>query len=129
MDCSWASESWVGPHSSGYYGQILECNPVGGHNESEQDSVLSVDKPRACYRFSTVELLTNQNKATLLKVMKNINSVSKAHGFKITTALMDGEFEPLRGSLAQMGIILNTVSCGEHVPEAERHIRTSKERV
>jgi len=43
--------------------------------------------------------------------------------------LMDGEFEPLRGVLAEMGITMNTTSREEHVPVAERRIRTLKERV
>ena len=43
--------------------------------------------------------------------------------------LMDGQFDILRGDLADMGITLNTVARGEHVPEIERHIRTIKERV
>ena len=41
---------------------------------------------------------------------------------------MDGQFEPLRGDLAEMGLQLNTVSNDEHVPEIERQIRTLKER-
>ena len=41
---------------------------------------------------------------------------------------MDGQFEPLRGNLAELGIVLNTASNGEHVPEIERQIRTVKER-
>ena len=41
---------------------------------------------------------------------------------------MDGQFEPLRGDLAEMGIQLNTISNDEHVPEIERQIRTLKER-
>ena len=41
---------------------------------------------------------------------------------------MDGEFEPLRGHLADMQISLNTVSRDEHVPEVERRIRTVKDR-
>ena len=41
---------------------------------------------------------------------------------------MDGQFEPLRGDLADMGIQLNTVSNDEHAPEIERQIRTLKER-
>ena len=40
---------------------------------------------------------------------------------------MDGQFEPLCGDLAEMGIQLNTVSNSEHVPEIERQIRTLKE--
>ena len=41
---------------------------------------------------------------------------------------MDGQFEPLCGNLAEMGIQLNTVSNDEHVPEIERQTRTLKER-
>ena len=41
---------------------------------------------------------------------------------------MDGQFEPLRGNLAELGIVLNTASNDEHVPEIERQIRTVKER-
>ena len=41
---------------------------------------------------------------------------------------MDGQFEPLRGNLAELGILLNTASNNEHVPEIERQIRTVKER-
>ena len=42
---------------------------------------------------------------------------------------MDGQFEPLRGNLAELGIVLNTASNDEHVPEIERQIRTVKERI
>ena len=41
---------------------------------------------------------------------------------------MDGQFEPLRGNLAELGIILNTASNDKHVPEIERQIGTVKER-
>ena len=41
---------------------------------------------------------------------------------------MDGQFEPLRGNLAELGIILNTTLNDEHVPEIEQEIRTVKER-
>jgi hypothetical protein len=40
----------------------------------------------------------------------------------------DGQFEPSRGELAEMGIRLNKCSRKEHVPVAERRIRTLKER-
>eukprot|EP00978_Attheya_sp_CCMP212_P049346 scaffold651883_cov181-Attheya_sp.AAC.1 len=42
---------------------------------------------------------------------------------------MDGQFEPLRVDLAELQMNLNTVSRDEHVPEIERYIRTTKERV
>jgi hypothetical protein len=41
---------------------------------------------------------------------------------------MDGQFEPLRGDLSEMQILLNVVSKAEHVPEIERSNRTIKER-
>jgi hypothetical protein len=41
---------------------------------------------------------------------------------------VDGQFEPLRGNLAEMGITLNKCSHEEHVPVAERRIRKLKER-
>ena len=49
-------------------------------------------------------------------------------GSKNRNAFMDGQFEPLRGNLAELGITLNTASNDEHVPEIERQIRTVKER-
>ena len=41
---------------------------------------------------------------------------------------MDGQFESIRGDLAEMQINLNTVSNDEHVPEVERYICPIKER-
>jgi hypothetical protein len=41
---------------------------------------------------------------------------------------VDGQFEPLRGDLAAMGVTLDKCSREEHVPVAERRIRTLKER-
>ena len=35
---------------------------------------------------------------------------------------MDGQFELLRADLAELGILLNTASNDEHVPEIERQI-------
>jgi hypothetical protein len=40
-------------------------------------------------------------------------------GFRIVDLLMDGQFEPIRGDLAELQITLNTVASGEHVPEIE----------
>jgi hypothetical protein len=49
-----------------------------------------------------------------------------ARGFKVITALMDREFEPLRGDLTD--ITLNTKAADEHVIYVERQIRVLKER-
>ena len=40
---------------------------------------------------------------------------------------MDGEFVPLRGGLAELGLRLNETSRDEHVGDIERYIRTVKE--
>ncbi|MDG7001629.1 MAG: hypothetical protein JRN15_21230, partial [Nitrososphaerota archaeon] len=47
----------------------------------------------------------------------------------MTTTLMDGEFENLRGDLADLNIALNTTARDEHVGDVERYIRTIKERM
>ena len=79
-------------------------------------------------RFGTVEFLRNQKSTTLTQHVKQVNQLYRQRGFRPIYALMDGQFEPLRGDLADMGIQLNTVSNDEHVPEIERQIRTLKER-
>ena len=58
-----------------------------------------------------------------------IHQIYLQRGFQIRNAFMDGQFEPLRGNLAELGILLNTASNDEHVPEIERQIRTVKERI
>jgi hypothetical protein len=80
-------------------------------------------------RFGTGELIGDAKAPALLGSMKQIQVIYMKRGFRITEALMDGQFECLRGDLSAMGILLNTVSVGEHVPEAERYIRTVKERM
>ena len=42
---------------------------------------------------------------------------------------MDGEFETLRGDLADLNIALNTTAWNEHVGDVERYIQTIKERM
>jgi hypothetical protein len=64
---------------------------------------------------------------SLVGSVKRIQQLYMQQGFQITSALMDGQFECIRLELAGMGIHLNTVSAGEHVPEVERYIRTVKE--
>ena len=78
-------------------------------------------------RFGTVEFLRNQKAITLTEHIKQVNRLYRQRGFRPIYALMDGQFKPLRGDLAEMGIQLNTVSNDEHVPEIERQIRALKE--
>ena len=79
-------------------------------------------------RFGTSESLFNQSSKTIMAAIKTIKQLYSQRGFRITQMMMDGQFENLRGDLADMQIGLNTVSNDEHVPDIERHIRTIKER-
>ena len=78
-------------------------------------------------KFGTAKMLQNQKKKTILTAIKQIKSIYMRRGFVISTLLMDGQFESLRGNLAELQISLNTVSNNEHVPDIERHIQTTKE--
>jgi hypothetical protein len=80
-------------------------------------------------RFATVEALPNRNILTLVKGIKSVATVYKRAGFRITTTLMDGEFEAMRGDLADLEIALNEAARDEHVGDIERFIRTLKERM
>jgi len=72
----------------------------------------------------TIEVLPNRQVKTLSKILKNVTSMYERRGFLVASVLGDYEFEPLRSDFPQ----LNTTSADEHVPEAERCIRTIKER-
>jgi hypothetical protein len=80
-------------------------------------------------RFATVEALPNRNIPTLLKGIQSVTTVYKRAGFRVLTTMMDGEFEAMRGDLADLGIALNEAARDEHVGEIERFIRTLKERM
>jgi hypothetical protein len=80
-------------------------------------------------RFATIEALPNRTGANLVKAIKSIVQIYRQAGFKVTMALMDGEFDKIRGDLADMGIVLNETARDEHVGDIERFIRTLKERI
>jgi acetolactate synthase regulatory subunit len=77
-------------------------------------------------KFGTSELLPNQKPDALKNALSHALRIYKTRGFVVCTVLMDGQFEPLRGDIADLQVTLNTVSNDEHVPEVERHIRTLK---
>ena len=79
-------------------------------------------------RFGTAQYIKNQQGMTIFNDMQAVHQIYLQRGFRIRNAFMDGQFEPLRGNLAELGIVLNTASNNEHVPEIERQIRTVKER-
>jgi len=80
-------------------------------------------------RFGTVEALPNQLGSTLANGIGKVKDICSRGGFRVEIALMDGQFETIRGDLANKGITLSATSEDEHVGDIERHIRTVKERV
>ena len=80
-------------------------------------------------KFTTEEIIDNRSAKTLFKCLQNIQKVYKMRDFNIKCAMMDPEFQTLDTELRGIGILLNTTSAKEHVPEIERQIRVIKERV
>jgi hypothetical protein len=70
-------------------------------------------------KFSTADLLPNQSSKSIYII----------HGYNLAILVIDGQFESIRGDLAETKTSLNMVSNDEHVPEIERHICHIKERV
>ena len=56
--------------------------------------------------------------------MKYIYAMS---GFSLRFLKMDPEFKTLHSELKEMQILLNATGQGDHVPEAERFFRTTKD--
>ena len=79
-------------------------------------------------RFGTAQHIKNQQGMTIFNGIRAVHRIYLQHGFRIRNAFMDGQFEPLRGNLAELGILLNMASNNKHVPEIERQIQTVKER-
>ena len=80
-------------------------------------------------KFGTMEAVADRKEATILKCIKGVVSLYHKAGFTVTTALMDGEFVPLRGGLAELVLRLNETSRDEHVGDIKRYIRTVKDRM
>ena len=80
-------------------------------------------------RFGTVEPLQSRNQSAIIAALQSVIQVYRRGGFQVIAALMDGEFAPLGGELAALGVALNTTAQDEHVGEVERYIRTVKERM
>jgi hypothetical protein len=79
--------------------------------------------------FATDEALPNRNITMLVNGIKAVATIYRRASFKITTTLMDGEFEPMRGELTDLGVALNETPRDEHVGDIERFIRTLKEQM
>jgi hypothetical protein len=67
-------------------------------------------------KFGTTEVLPNQKIPALKCAMTHVLSIYRKRGFIVKTVLVDGQFKPLRGDLADLQLTLYTVSNDEHVP-------------
>jgi hypothetical protein len=80
-------------------------------------------------RFGTVEAIRSRKQDILFSGLKSVMQIYSQRGFKVTHALMDNEFEPLRGELAGVQVQLDHTGADDHVGDIERWIRTVKERM
>jgi hypothetical protein len=69
-------------------------------------------------KFSTIEHVPLWTPLILIKSLNGTFNFYHTRGFKVTTALMDLEYEPLRVDIKCL--ILNTTAASEYVPEIER---------
>jgi hypothetical protein len=106
-----------------HYRKIILCVDVMKVNK--MPFLVSISR---AIKFGTVAWLKNAKAPTIMKHIKDIHNVYVKRGFILEIVEVDGQFEPLRGELAEMKITLNKCSREEHVPVAERRIRTLKER-
>ena len=107
-----------------YYGEITLCVDLMYVNKVPLLVMLSRN-----IKFGTMDVVADWKEAAILKCIKGVVSLYRKAGFKVTTALMDGEFVPLHGGLAELGLRLNETSRDEHVGDIERYIWTVKERM
>lgn len=79
----------------------------------------------------TCVVLNDRSGATLLAQLKRMVSAYTQRGFSVKTLITDGErgFSAIAHELREMGITHNSSAKNDHAAEAERAIRTIKERV
>ena len=111
-------------HILKYYGEVTLCIDLMYVNKVPLLVTLSRN-----VKFGTVEAVKDRKETTLMKSITTVVTLYRKAGFTVTTALMDSEFVPLCGGLAEIGITLNETSRDEHVGDVERYIRTVKERM
>ena len=97
-----------------HYGEVTLCADLMYMNKVPLLVTLSSN-----IKFGMMEAVADRKEATLLKCIKGVISLYRKAGFKVTIALMDGEFVPLCGGLAELGIRLNETSRDEHVGDIE----------
>ena len=78
-------------------------------------------------KFVTAEHVPSRTALNISKHMQRVLDVYRRVWFRVRTLLMDGEFEILKPLMPN--VECNTTAAKEHVSEAERTIRTLKERM
>jgi hypothetical protein len=106
-----------------HYRKVILCIDVMKVNK--MPFLVSISR---ALKFGTVAWLKNAKADTIMKHIKDVHKIYVKRGFILEIIEVDGQFEPLRGELAELGITLNKCSREEHVPVAERRIHTLKER-
>jgi hypothetical protein len=71
-------------------------------------------------KFGTVAWLKNAKADAIMKRIKDVHKMHVKRGFVLEIVEADGQFEPLHGELAELGVALNECSREEHVPAAKR---------
>jgi hypothetical protein len=79
-------------------------------------------------KFSTCEFLKDMKANTILHGILQVIGLFQSHGFTVTHLLLDEQVGSIQSGLISHNIVSNIIGCTEHVPEAERRIRTIKER-
>ena len=79
-------------------------------------------------RFITSQAVRSATASSLGGYIKKVAGVYMQRSFLIVEMQMDGQFEPLRGALAEMKITMNVCSEAEHIGDIKRLNRTVKER-
>ena len=64
---------------------------------------------------------------TFLKYIKHMRSNYDLRGFLTRNIKFDQEYKPLPHGLERIHILLNKMGQGDHVPEAEQVLRTTKD--
>jgi hypothetical protein len=61
-------------------------------------------------KFGTAEMLKSESAVQVMASIKLVTQTYVTRGFRVTSMMVDGQFEPLRGELAGLGIAVNCVS-------------------
>ena len=107
-----------------HYGEVTLCVDFMYVNKVPLLATLSRN-----IKFGTMEAVADRKEATILKCIKGVVTLYRKAGFKVTTALMDGEFIPLHSGLAELGLRLNKPSRDEHMGDIKRYIWMVTERM